>query len=358
MQDALRAAREALGPGALVLSTRMVAAPGVRGLFGARVVEITAAAERPEVSDLRQSTAVDALGVGSAAVSIRGISHLTASRTDDQRNAQPRAKSRASVKKSDRAVASLAAQLEATGLDPALAHEVASAHPKTHRRGATVHNLRTTLAEQLAPLAAHDSSYAPVEVFVGPPGVGKTTTIAKIASQERARRGARLGLVAADGFRVGAVEQLRLFADVLGAPLVVARTPGELEQALATAGPRRPLLVDTAGRSPQDAVSRDIVRVLEQCKGVRTHLVLAADTPVATARRVLDRFADAHPTRLVITKLDEAESLAPIVGLLRDRQIPISYLGTGQNVPDDLERATPPTLAAWVTGESRHGAPA
>ena len=70
----------------------------------------------------------------------------------------------------------------------------------------------------------------------------------------------------------------------------------------------------------------------------------------------LDRFEDARPSRVVITKLDEAESLAPIVGLLRDRQIPISYLGTGQNVPEDLERATAPSLAAWVTGESRQGA--
>jgi flagellar biosynthesis protein FlhF len=359
VQEALRAAREALGPGALVLSTRTVAAPGVRGLFGGRIVEITAAAERPEVSDLRQFAPADRLD----AASITASGHDRDDIADDERSTrvdrnemQPRAKARASLetRNSDRSVASLAAQLEATGLDPALAHEVAAAHPKA-RRGASIHNLRSTLAAHLAPLAADDSAYARVEVFVGPPGVGKTTTIAKIASQERARRGARLGLVAADGFRVGAVEQLRLFADVLGTPFSVARTPGELEEALATAGPRRPLLVDTAGRSPQDAASRDMVSVLAQCPGVRTHLVLAADTPLATAHRVLDRFADARPSRLVITKLDEAESLAPLVGVLRDRQLAISYLGTGQHVPDDLERATPPSLAAWIAGDSRQG---
>lgn len=325
VQDALRAAREALGPGALVLSTRMVAAPGVRGWFGARFVEITAAAERPDVSDDRQPHESPA--------------------------AAPRR-----IAAEESTVASLVAQLQATGLDATLAHAVASAHPRSRRRGATVHSLRNTLAGQLAPLAADDKSWAPVEVFVGPPGVGKTTTIAKIASQARATGGARLGLVAADGFRVGAVEQLRLYADVLGTPLAVARTAGELEQALAKASPRRPVLVDTAGRSPQDEISREMLQVLAGCTGVRTHLVLAADTPVPTARRVLDRFQDAHPSRLVITKLDEAESLAPIVGLLRDRQIPISYLGTGQNVPDDLERATPPALAAWVAGDSHRGA--
>jgi flagellar biosynthesis protein FlhF len=105
-------------------------------------------------------------------------------------------------------------------------------------------------------------------------------------------------------------------------------------------------------------MSREIFRMLAGRRGVRTHLVLAAGTPKDTVRRTLDRFEDAHPSRLVITKLDEAESLAPIVGLLRDRQIPISYLGTGQNVPDDLERATPPALAAWVAGDSHRGATA
>src|SRR6267142_2325859 len=117
VKEALRAVREDLGPDALVLSTRTVTALGVRGLFGAKEVEITAA------------------------------------------------------------------------------------HPATRRRGATAQHLRATLVAELAPLVAGEEGYAPVEVFVGPPGVGKTTTIAKIAAQERARHGKRLALLAADGFR-------------------------------------------------------------------------------------------------------------------------------------------------------------
>jgi flagellar biosynthesis protein FlhF len=328
VQDALRAAREELGAGALVLSTRVVAAPGARGWFGRRHVEVTAAAERPLVSDDRHAE--------------------PAGRQSDGPFDAGRAR-----KRELRAVASLTAQLQATGLDPALAHDVATAHPTPHRRGATIHSLRKTLADQLATLAAEDEGYAPVELFVGPPGVGKTTTIAKIASQARARGGTRLGLVAADGFRVGAVEQLRLYADILGTPLTVARTPDELARAIEDA--RRPLLIDTAGRSPHDDVSREMLRVMSGRKGVRTHLVLAASTPADLVRRTLGRFADARPSRLVITKLDEAESLAPIVGVLREQQIPISYLGTGQSVPEDLERATSAALAAWVAGDVCHG---
>jgi flagellar biosynthesis protein FlhF len=317
VKEALRAVREDLGPNALILSTRMVAARGMRGWFGGRVVEVTAAAERPTMSESRH------------------VDEAVAS-------------------KADRSIDEVIARLQAIGLDPALVRDVAKALPVNRRRGATLETIRETLELQLAPLAAEDDTFAPIEVFVGPPGVGKTTTIAKIAAQERAKHGEKLGLLSADGFRVGAIEQLRLYADILGTPLKVARTPGELEAALR--GSRRPMLLDTAGRSASDEVSREMLRVLAGRKDVRTHLVLAANTPTAVARRTLERFEDARPSRLVITKLDEAESIAPIVSLLRDRKLPVSYLGTGQAVPEDLERATAPSLAAWVAGDVRQGA--
>jgi flagellar biosynthesis protein FlhF len=89
---------------------------------------------------------------------------------------------------------------------------------------------------------------------------------------------------------------------------------------------------------------------------VRTHLVLPATTPANTARKIIDSYAAAQPSRLVLTKLDEAESLSPLVGLLRDRRIPISYLCSGQRVPDDLAPATADLLATCVLGESASAA--
>ena len=335
VKDALRAVREELGPDALVLSTRVVAAPGMKGWFGARVVEVTAAAERPTVSgeERRQGVPGD--------------------RDRQVASEPPVARQRADAA---RAADEITARLQAAGLDGALARDVADALPARHRRGASLELIRRTLMNQLAPLAAADEDYAPIEVFVGPPGVGKTTTIAKLAAQERARHGRRLGLMSADGFRVGAVEQLRLYADILGTPLTVARTPTELQSALE--GLKRPMLLDTAGRSPSDDVSREMLRVLTGRRGVRTHVVLAAGTSGATARRVLDRFEDARPSRVVITKLDEAESVGPLMSVLKERQLPVSFLGTGQRVPEDLERATAPALAAWVAGDARQGATA
>jgi flagellar biosynthesis protein FlhF len=314
MRDALRAVREDLGPSALVLSTRTVPAPGVRGWIGGQMVEVTAAIERSEVSKERTTR--------------------TADRPLPPAN-------------------SVAARLEASGVDPALARTLAE-HPALQVRGAGAAAIKRALAEQLAPLAAADADVAPVEVFVGPPGVGKTTTIAKIAAQARANGSRRFGLVAADGFRVGAVEQLRIYADVIGSSFHVARSGSELAAALE--GGRRPLLVDTAGRSPRDTGSAEILDVLSGRSDVRRHLVLPAATPAADARRVFDRFAPTRPDRLVLTRLDEVDTLGPLLGVLREYRLPVSYLTDGQNVPDDLQRATAAGLTDWVLGEARDGA--
>jgi flagellar biosynthesis protein FlhF len=318
VRDALRAVREAFGPDALVLSSEMVSAYGWRGLMGAREVEITAAIER-EPSAPRPEESVNRQAAANAAAS--------------------------------NPVAELAARLAATGLDETIAMEVASSIPTSARRGATPARLRDALASRLADLAAPDRDYARAEVFIGPPGCGKTTTIAKIAAQERARGGPRLGLLAADAFRIGAVEQLRTYADILDAPFKVARTADDLHALLGQRN-RTPVLVDTAGRSPSDGAAKELFRVVGTAPGVRTHLVLPASTSVAAARRILDGYAEARPTRLVLTKIDEADSLSPLVSLLHERQVPISYLGTGQRVPEDLNRATAQLLAASVLGES------
>jgi flagellar biosynthesis protein FlhF len=323
VRDALRMVRDELGPNALVLSTAMVQARGWRGLMGAREVEITAATDR-EVSAPRPEVSAD--------------------RQADRQAERPPAPAAAPMDH-------ITAQLVATGMDRDIADQVVASIPARSRRTATPARLRDALAARLASLAAPSAAFARAEVFVGPPGAGKTTTIAKIAAQERARGGQRLGLIAADGFRVGAVEQLQTYADILDAPFRVARTPEDLSAALA-AKQRVPVLVDTAGRSPSDPASRELFAVVGASEGVRTHLVLPAGTPARAARRIFDGYADARPSRLVLTKLDEAESLSPLVSLLHEWQLPISYVGTGQRVPDDLNLATAELLAASVLGES------
>jgi flagellar biosynthesis protein FlhF len=320
VREALAAAREDLGPTALVLSTRMVSASGFKGWLGERVVEVTAAADR-QVSKSRPLPATQE----------------SADRSPDAASDTP---------PPPPAESPLISQLASTGLSRVFSAEVAARVPASRRRAATDTAVRRALTERLQWLAASEERPAAVQVFVGPPGAGKTTTIAKIAAQQRARRGARLGLVAADGFRVGAVEQLRLYADIIGAPFHVARTVDELTDAVAAS--REPVLVDTAGRSPNDREALELFSVFAGWPQVRTHLVVPAAIGPEGFKRMLDAYAVAHPTRVVFTKLDEADGLGELIEVLRQRDLIVSYLAAGQRVPDDLEAATPQRLAERV----------
>jgi flagellar biosynthesis protein FlhF len=313
VQGALGRARAELGPEALVLSVSMVPRSSWRGWLGSREVEVTAAAERG----------------GS--------------------DGRPEEVSRRPPATADKSTPDVIARLRATGLDQDLATEVANALPVWRRRAAGLSSLRGALADRLVTLAAGADEPEPIEVFVGPPGVGKTTTIAKIAAQDRARHGPRITLISADGYRVGAVEQLRQYADVIGAPFVAARSGAELDRALCTTPV--PVLVDTAGRSPRDRSARELLYSLREHGGLRTHLVIAAGTKSRDVERIFDDYQFARPDRVLLTKLDETESLSPLVHVLRERRLPISYICAGQRVPEDVEPATPPVLAACVLGE-------
>jgi flagellar biosynthesis protein FlhF len=313
VQQALARVRAELGPDALIMATRLVARRGPSGWFGAREVEVTAAVDRRSMSETRPDTE---------------INRPVAPEPEDE----------------------IVARLRAVGLDVAFARRVSTAVPRQGRRGASLGTIRRALTECLGGVAAGDESLAAVEVFVGPPGAGKTTTIAKLAAQERALRGRRLGLVATDAHRVGATEQLRLYAEIIGSSFAVARTPADVEQLLGR--PRAtPVLVDTAGRSGRDPQSRAVFHLLAGRDAVRTHLVLPATATAAMLDRLLEGFGDARPDRVVLTRLDEADAITPLFTALRERQLPISYLATGQRVPEDLERATPPVLAARLLGE-------
>lgn len=309
-----------------MLSTQLVPARGWRRFMGRREVEVTASLT-PVMSESRPEEPPDRPTRTSASA------------------ASPLRRDKADTAGSQEIVA----RLSAVGLDQQLATEVAATLPPRVRRDPSQRTLREALASRLGGLAAGEEPLNPIEVFIGPPGVGKTTTIAKIAAQARARNRKAITLVAADGYRVGAVEQLRLYAEILHAPFLVARTAADLDRAVGQ-GPR-PMLVDTAGRSPSDRGIRDLFDALSGRPDVRTHLVFAASTPPREALRILDRYRDAAPDRIVLTKLDEAEAIGPLVSVLRASGLKVSWLGNGQRVPEDLVEATGSSLASAIFGE-------
>ncbi|MGI8672529.1 MAG: hypothetical protein ACR2LU_07960 [Luteitalea sp.] len=314
VRDALALARESLGPSALVLGTRLVPAGGWRGWVGIREVELSASAPIL-VSENRRSDAAEPAAPPTRPPTTDG----------------------------------LVARLMATGLDRDLAEAVVEELPASRRRDASHGQIRDALAICVASLSCQDSALGQVNVFVGPPGVGKTTTIAKIAAQARARGERRFRMVAADGYRVGAVEQLRLYADIIGSPFVVARTPEEVTAAVS--GSKLPVLVDTPGLSPANEEAAAFFAAVTALPGVKTHLVVPGATTPRDFDRLWQRFAAAGADRVVLSKVDEAETVMPLIRSIRQRDLRVSLLGFGQRVPEDLVEGAPDVIAGCLLGQ-------
>ena len=185
--------------------------------------------------------------------------------------------------------------------------------------------------------------------LVGPTGVGKTTTIAKLAAALKLRHAKKVGLVTSDTYRIAAVEQLRTYANIIGLPLKIAHSPEDMAAACEAHADCDVILVDTAGRSQHDADRLDeLRRQRDAAQPHQTHLVLAANACESVLLRAAERFRALQPDRLLITKLDEAVAFGPVVNVATRIGLGLSFVTTGQEVPDHIERARAERLARMV----------
>lgn len=185
--------------------------------------------------------------------------------------------------------------------------------------------------------------------LVGPTGVGKTTTTAKLAAMYALNRGNKVALITMDIFRVGAVEQLKTYTKIMGIPLEVASTPKELERAVERHSDCDLILIDTAGRSHKDADKLEEMKgFLETTIQADIYLCLSATTKDRELEEILNRFSIFPISKVVFTKLDECESVGCIVNLLLKANLQIAYFTTGQRVPEDIEVATSEKLADLI----------
>jgi flagellar biosynthesis protein FlhF len=176
--------------------------------------------------------------------------------------------------------------------------------------------------------------------LVGPTGVGKTTTIAKLAAGFQTQTGLRVGLVTIDTFRTGAVEQLRQYSRAMELPLEVAKDGEELGSAMDRLKDSDLVLIDTAGKNPRDQPHlQQLVKLFQAVPPDEVHLVLSAASSPQAAERVLRGFAPVEPTGLILSKLDEVDATAHLLPVLTGGAPPLTYLAHGQNVPDDIQRA-------------------
>lgn len=392
LDDAQHAARAALGEDAVILTARRVRGQGLRGLFGGVDIEVAATAPPPST---RKRSVRPPAPRGPFASSV----YVEEQPRPGGNGADAMAALRQELRSMQGLVARAAAPPPATsGLS--MAREIAAlrdaveklTETSSPRTGAVGRLLRETGIEGSAATelvrvfkaaggvlqqeAVRDTiggmvrvapwplaEQGPVSIaLVGPSGVGKTTTAAKLAGRAMHELGKTVTFVTCDHVRVGAFEQMDRFADLLGAKVVAARTPAELQRAIETAETDL-VIVDTAGRSMQRPDGPE--RLLASVPGLRSKrsrvvlLCLPASVRAADAARFTGDFAPAGPTALAITKIDETRAPAGLLHGVVAAKVPLSVLCFGQNVPEDIAPATMGAVLDYLLpkGAARRRAP-
>ena len=211
--------------------------------------------------------------------------------------------------------------------------------------------LRRVIADfiPVAPPIQLDPGKMRVAALVGPTGVGKTTTLAKLAAYAQLKLKQKVALLTLDTYRMAAVDQLQQYAQILQVPMHVALTVEDLRGAIRFYQDRALGLIDTPGHSPKDTeVLNQLRGLLDELPEVETHLVLSATTKPRDLTEIAARYEPLRPTRLLFTKLDETSTYGPILSTLVRVKRPLSYLGTGQEVPEALELATSRRVADLI----------
>ncbi len=218
--------------------------------------------------------------------------------------------------------------------------------------------VREKIAEQLEKLLpttgpiVRTKPFGPhVIALIGPTGVGKTTTIAKLAAKLKIDEKRNVGLITMDTFRIAAIDQLRKYADIIGSPLRAVNSPEELRDAIASMSDCDFVLVDTAGRSPKDKLKlNELKGFLDAAAPEEVHLVLTTTAARECAELAIEKFADVRIDKLIFTKLDEANHIGNVLNIVHAVNKPLSYVTTGQDVPADIEVARGRRVAQLILG--------
>ncbi len=329
MQEALRQVKEALGPEAIILSTKTVKRPGDRYRTAKQsVVEVVAATDLPVAEPAKSSG--------------RPLTVYP---------------SKSQIKKGSRTSREdpFFQRILSTGLSPdfvgGLAEEI-KALGQGSREGRTPETclgyLRWKLMEAVevtGPVLTGTKIWS----FIGPTGVGKTTTLAKIAAHFSLQFNKRITLITIDTYRIGAIEQLKTYARILRLPLEIAPGREELQEILQRNRHQDLLLIDTAGRNPyQPGQLEELKNFLTVDPRVENHLVLSATTKDFDLAQIVQRFSLLPVRSYIFTKIDETEEFTSLFNQLLRYKRPVSYLTNGQRVPEDIELATKGKVASLV----------
>ncbi len=347
MKEGMLRIREELGPEAVIIQSRKVRLKGLRGIFAPRKMEITAAVESPSRVDFeRQYDRNVQAKIQEELSELKMMVNRLMNR--DFIPAEIRDRERKELQKwrlqlQRQEVLEELIDEFMTEIQESLYGEIQLTEEITGLI------LRKKMRKRLK---TAPEKGAQIQVFVGPTGVGKTTTLAKLAARYALYQGERVGIITIDHYRIGAVEQLRTYADITGLPLEVVMTPRELQHALDRLSGCQRILIDTAGRSTLNLVHiQELANYLGNLPPAEIFMVISATTKAQDLKLISENFRCMNYNRLIFTKLDETNTYGVLLNGIYLTGLPVIYITTGQSVPDDICLADLDKISSLILGE-------
>jgi len=338
MHEAYERIKDDLGKEAIIISSRKIRAEGIRGLLGAKMIEVTAALERetgePSIYESRERSGLER-ELADMKLMLKKLLNNFASTPEP-------------LNKWKKTLESL--EINSTLIEE-LIYDVAENMGEEPKSESLIREALITRLARIFEEAETRPKYN-VYAFVGPTGVGKTTTLAKLAAQYAFSLQKKVGLITIDTYRIGAVEQLKTYGEILGVDVEVVMTPEQLKRAVQKHQDKDVVLIDTAGRSPSNSMKLSELRsFLNTVRPLEVYLILSCTTKDRDLERIACDYKVLNYTQLIFTKTDETDTLGSIVNVVHKIKKPVAYITNGQDVPDDIEAAEPYKLAKLILGE-------
>lgn len=346
-QEAMSKLKKELGSEAVILNTRTIRQKGILGFFKKPLVEVIAAIDENENKSRQNENEIFLNEVNSEIKKLRTLVERVAINENFDE------------KEIDENLIRYRDELIKNGVDYNIATTI------LYKIGEQV-NFNEKSEEEIKKIVSYNimeylGKPEPIDIidipkvifFIGPTGVGKTTTLAKIAAQLVIDGNHKIGLITADTYRIAAVEQLRTYSEILKLPLKIIYKPEEIYKAMAELKDNDIILVDTAGRSHKDIVQKNETQeLINSVKNKEVFLVLSMATDYFTLKSIINQYGYIENYKIIFTKLDEAETYGNILNVRFQTNNSLSYFAMGQNVPDDIKIANIEEVAYKLIGEN------
>ena len=369
MNEALNKIRQELGKEAVIVSQRKIKPPGMFGIFSKKVVEVTAAVDKIKRNDSYKYEKQD------VSESVEALKRLIGSqRFQEKKNLDVKPE----VEKPESDIQNNIIK-EMSEMKQMLSNLTAVSNDKVRQQSRVEkvlleNDVRDNIVQEIVSeingmkderdefekarevlsnfIQVNTPKIAGPVVLVGPTGVGKTTTIAKLAGKLALIEKKKVGLITIDTYRIGAVEQLKTYAEIMNIPFKVVMTIKEMESAVEDMKGCDVILIDTTGRSSKNVMQISELRAyIEKINSNNIHLVISCTTKAKDIADIVKGYGILNYENVIITKMDETSTYGSILNIVSSAKKPISFITTGQSVPDDIKTLSSTELTKLILGE-------